>query len=110
MNATKSYRKNEHKAIRVRSISVAGLAAGTAELTLLVLFAFFEVVGAVLFLETLDAACGVDVLLLSRVERVADGADFGHDFIGCAACFKGIAAATFDHYFFVFRMYSFFHK
>jgi len=92
--------------IRKTQIKEAILSASVV----LVLFAFFEVVRAVLFLETLDATCGVDVLLLSRVERVADGADFGHDFIGCAACFEGIAAATFDHYFFVFWMYSFFHK
>ena len=74
------------------------------------LFLFFEVVGAVFLLETLDPAGGIDVLLLACVERMAGRADFRVDFACGAAGFKGISAAAVNHDFVIFRMYVFLHN
>ena len=73
-------------------------------------FGFFEVVRPVFFLEAFDAACGIDVLLLACIERVANRADFRVDFAYGAAGFKGVAAAAVHHDLIVFRMYVFLHK
>ena len=73
------------------------------------LFLFFEVIRAILLLETFDPACGIDVFLLACVERMAGGAYFCVDFACGRAGFKGIPAAAVNHDFVVFRMYVFLH-
>ena len=73
------------------------------------LFLLFEVVRAVFFLESFNSARGVDVFLLTCVERVAGRADFRVDFFCSAAGLKSIAAAASNHDFAIFWMYIFFH-
>ena len=80
------------------------------QLLLLIFFGLYEVVLAVFLLESLDSACGIDEFLLSSVERVADRADFGVDFLCGAAGLESVAAAAMDDYLIIFWMYVFFHN
>jgi hypothetical protein len=73
-------------------------------------FALFEVVAAVFFLEAFYSACGIDVFLLSRIERMANRADFCVYFLCGAAGLERIAAPAVDHHLMIFRMYVFLHK
>ena len=80
------------------------------QLLLLVCFGFLDVVLAVLPLEALYSAGGIDVLLLAGVERMAHRADFRVYFLGGTAGLKSIAAAAVHHHLIVFRMYFFLHS
>src|SRR5437870_5459045 len=52
---------------------------------------------AVLLLEALDAAGGVDELLLTRVERVTAGADFDHERTARGVGLGLVTARASDH-------------
>lgn len=73
-------------------------------------FLFFKVVGAVFFLESLDPAGGVHVLLLAGVKGMAGRADFGVDFVGRAARLECVAAAAAHNNLVVFWVNIFLHK
>ena len=80
------------------------------------MFVFFgslgglDVICAVFLLETLYSPGGIDVFLLAGIERMAHRADFGVDFLGCAAGLEGVTAAAVNHYLIIFWMYIFFHN
>ena len=80
------------------------------KLIFLVVFAFFDVVFAVFFLESLDAAGRIDVLLLSGIKRVAHRAYLGVYFFGCASGLERIAAAAMYDNLIVFWMDIFLHN
>ena len=80
------------------------------QLLLLVCFSFLDVVLAVLTLEALYSAGGIDVLLLTGVEWMAHRANFRVYFLRGAARLKSIAAAAVHDYFVVFRVYIFLHS
>lgn len=65
---------------------------------------------AVFLAEALDPTCGVDHLLLTRVERVAARADFHMDLLGCRSRPERGPARALDLHLTVFRMYSFLHS
>ena len=69
-----------------------------------------DVIFAVFLLESLYSPGCIDVLLLTRVERMAHRADFCVDFFGCATGLKSAATAAMNHHLIVFWMYSFFHN
>jgi len=76
------------------------------------LFLFgFEVILALaeFLLEPFDASGGIDEFLLAGVKRMAHRADFGMNFFGRTAGFKGIAATTANLYYLIFRMNIFLH-
>jgi hypothetical protein len=60
-------------------------------------------------LESLDSACGINELLLARIERMAVGANFSVYLFSGRAGFKRVSATAANHYFFVFWMNTIFH-
>ena len=70
---------------------------------------FCQVVSAIFLLETFDSSCGIDIFLLTGIERVAHRAYLGVDLLGCTASLEGIATAATHLYGMIFRMYAFFH-
>jgi len=60
--------------------------------------------------ESLNASCGIDQLLLAREERVAGGANFHVQVSSSRAGLEGIAADAGDDCFLVIRMYTGLHR
>jgi hypothetical protein len=77
---------------------------------LLVFLGLFDVIFAVLLLESLYSACGIDKFLLARIERMAHRAYLRVDFFRRAAGLERIAATTMNHRPTVFWMYVFSHN
>jgi hypothetical protein len=63
----------------------------------------------VLLVELVNAAAGVDQLLLAGVEGMALGADFNGDILLCGTGLDYVAAGALDGGLLVIRMNSFFH-
>jgi len=80
------------------------------QLLLLVFWGLLEVIFAVFSLESLNSACGIDILLLARIERMAHRADFRMDFFRRAAGLERIATAAMNDYLSIFWMYILFHR
>jgi len=81
-----------------------------SQLLLLVFCGLFDVIFAVLLLEPLYSACGVDIFLLTRIERMAHRANLCMDSFYRAAGLEGITAAAMNHCPAIFWMYVFFHN
>lgn len=76
----------------------------------LCLFVIKSVFDVEFFLESVNASAGVNQFLLTCKERMAFGTDFNADVVFCGAGRDFVAAYAFDDSFFVFRMYSVFHR
>ena len=65
---------------------------------------------AVALVEAVDAACGIDELLLTRIKRMACRTDFYADVLSRRSRFDDVSACASDLCQFVFGMNSFFHN
>jgi hypothetical protein len=76
----------------------------------MLVFFLFDVACAVLLLEPLYSAGGINIFLFAGIERMAHRADFRVDFFRRAAGLERITTAAVNHHLIVFWMYSLFHN